>query len=265
MKKFFVVGNPIEHSLSPVIHNYWLEKNNINAKYEKKLLTKENIPEIISSLKSGKINGINVTVPFKGDFISFMDDLSDEAKQTNSVNTIYNLGEKLIGHNTDIAGFELAIRHCKYDINKKKILIIGAGGVVPSILVALKRMGVGKIFLQNRTVDKAKKLIEFFPETTLIEWGTKIEVDMIINATSVGLKENDNLNIDINGFEGNKFFYDVIYNPKETKFLKDAKSQGNITENGKMMFIYQAHQAFSVWHKILPKIDSELIKLIEND
>ena len=149
MKKYIVVGNPIDHSLSPEIHNYWFKKNSINANYEKKLLDKEDIPKIISQLKNNKLNGINVTVPFKNDFISYVDELSDEARQTNSVNTIYKIENKLIGHNTDIAGFELAIRHCKFNANNKKALIIGAGGVVPSIIVALKRIGVEKIFLKS--------------------------------------------------------------------------------------------------------------------
>ena len=263
MKKYIVVGNPIDHSLSPEIHNYWFKKNSINANYEKKLLNKEDIPKIISQLKNNKLNGINVTVPFKNDFISYVDELSDEARQTNSVNTIYKIENKLIGHNTDIAGFELAIRHCKFNANNKKALIIGAGGVVPSIIVALKRIGVEKIFLKNRTVENTKNLKVLYPEINIINWEDIINVDMIINATSVGLNKGEKLDIDIKNFGKNKFFYDVIYSPKETEFLKDAKSFGNMVENGKMMFIYQAHQAFSVWHKILPEIDNEVIKIIE--
>ena len=263
MKKYIVVGNPIDHSLSPEIHNYWFKKNNINANYEKKLLNKEDIPKIISQLKNNKLDGINVTVPFKNDFISYVDELSDEARQTNSVNTIYKIENKLIGHNTDIAGFELAIRHCKFNANNKKALIIGAGGVVPSIIVALKRIGVEKIFLKNRTAENTKNLKVLYPEINIINWEDIINVDMIINATSVGLNKGEKLDIDIKKFGENKFFYDVIYNPKETEFLKDAKSFGNIVENGKMMFIYQAHQAFSVWHKILPEIDNEVIKIVE--
>ena len=131
------------------------------------------------------------TVPLKKDFISYVDDLSDEARQTNSVNTIYNIGNKLVGHNTDIAGFELAIRHCKYNANNKKALIIGAGGVVPSIIVALKRIGVEKIFLKNRTAENTKNLKVLYPEINIINWEDIINVDMIINATSVGLNKGE--------------------------------------------------------------------------
>ena len=86
---------------------------------------------------------------------------------------------------------------------------------------------------------------------------------MIINATSIGLKENEEIKLDYENLGGNKFFYDIIYNPKETEFLKKAKILGNRTENGKMMFIYQAHQSFTIWHKIMPEIDDETIKLLE--
>ena len=158
MKKYLVVGDPIEHSLSPDIHNYWLTKNKINAIYEKKLIKKEEIPEIINSLKNGNLNGINITVPYKKDFVQHVDSLSSEAKETNSINTIYCVDGKLIGHNTDIAGFELSIRHCKYNANKKKALIIGAGGVVPSIIVALKKMNIEKIFVKNRSENNALNL-----------------------------------------------------------------------------------------------------------
>ena len=170
---------------------------------------------------------------------------------------------KLIGHNTDIAGFELSIRHCNYDANKKKVLIIGAGGVVPSIIVALKKMNIEKIFVKNRSENNALNLKKKFPEINLIDWNKTIDVDMIINATSIGLKKGEKLDIDLKKFGENKFFYDVIYNPKETNFLLDARKLGNLAENGKMMFIYQAHQAFSVWHKIFPVIDDEVIGIVE--
>ena len=169
----------------------------------------------------------------------------------------------MIGHNTDIAGFELSIRHCKYNANKKKALIIGAGGVVPSIIVALKKMNIEKIFVKNRSENNALNLKKKFPEINLIDWNKTIDVDMIINETSIGLKKGEKLDIDLKKFGENKFFYDVIYNPKETNFLLDARKLGNLAENGKMMFIYQAHQAFSVWHKIFPVIDDEVIGIVE--
>ena len=120
MKKYLVIGNPINHSLSPKLHNYWLKENNIDAIYDKKRLDENEHKNIISEIKEEKINGINVTVPFKKAVIPFLDELSPEAKDTQSVNTIYFQNGITIGHNTDIAGFELAIKYAKYDISNKK-------------------------------------------------------------------------------------------------------------------------------------------------
>ena len=262
MKKYLVIGNPIEHSLSPKLHNHWLKENNIEAIYDKKKLNENELKSIISEVKEEKINGINVTVPFKKAVIPFLDELSPEAKDTQSVNTIYLQNGNVVGHNTDIAGFELAIKYAKFDLNNKKIFILGAGGVSPSIIYALRKMKVSKISLTNRTKEKAESLKNLFKDLEIVEWGERIDFDMIINATSIGLKKEDGLNFDYSANGPDKYFYDVIYNPKETLFLKRAKLFGNKTENGKMMFIYQAHQSFTIWNKVMPKIDDETIKLI---
>ena len=263
MKNYLVIGNPIKHSLSPKLHNYWIKKNNINAQYDKKQINEKDIKEIIVEVKKGKIDGINVTVPFKRLVIPFMDDLSSEAKQTQSVNTIYLKNKKIIGHNTDIAGFELGIRHCKYNIINKKVLILGAGGIVPSIILALKKMKVSKIIVSNRTKTKAENLKNLFKGLEIVDWGTSPNFDMIINATSLGLEKNDKINLDFSKMNSDKFFFDVIYNPLETRFLKKAKEHNYKVENGKMMFIYQAHQAFTLWHKIMPQIDEETLNLLD--
>ena len=263
MKKYLVIGNPIEHSLSPKLHNYWLKENNIDAIYDKKRLDENELKNIISEVKEEKINGINVTVPFKKTVIPFLDELSPEAKDTQSVNTIYLQNGITIGHNTDIVGFELAIKYAKYDISNKKIFVLGAGGVAPSIIYSLKKMKASKITLSNRTKEKAENLKKLFEDLEIVDWGETIDFDMIINATSIGLNNEDEIKIDFSSIGLNKFFYDVIYNPGETIFLKKAKLFGNKAENGKMMFIYQAHQSFTMWHKKMPKIDDETIKLLD--
>jgi shikimate dehydrogenase len=263
MKKYIVIGNPIEHSLSPKLHNYWIKENNIDAVYDKKRIDHSELENIIFEVKEGKISGINVTVPFKKAAIPFLDELSTEANKTQSVNTIYLNNGKIIGHNTDVAGFELAIKYLKYNINNKRIFILGAGGVVPSIIFSLNKMQPSKIILSNRTRDKAENLKELFKNVEIINWGEMPDFDMIINATSLGLKKEDEIKLDISNVGNNKIFYDVIYNPIETNFLKKAKNLGHRVENGKMMFVYQAHQAFTLWHKVMPKIDSETIKLLD--
>ena len=262
MKKFCVIGNPIDHSLSPILHNFWLKRNKINAIYEKKLIEEKEIPKLIESLRKTEINGANVTVPFKNTVIPFLDELSAEAKKTNSVNTICVEKNKIIGHNTDIAGFELALRYINYDVKRKKAFIIGAGGVSPSIIFALKNMGCENIYLTNRTSEKAEKIKKTFSDISIQKWGDIPEFDIVINATSVGLN-NEKFDLEFSKVGNNKFFYDVIYNPSETNFLKEAKLNGNKTENGRMMFIYQAHQSFALWNKALPKIDEETIEILK--
>ena len=263
MKKYLVIGNPIEHSLSPKLHNYWIKNNNINAIYEKLKLNENEIESLILEVKEKKLNGINVTVPFKKAVIPYLDRLSLEAENTQSVNTIYLDDDKLVGHNTDISGFELGIKNSKIELTGKKILILGAGGVVPSIIFALNKMKVSGITISNRNKDKAEEIKNFFKNIKIVEWGEIPEFDMIINATSVGLNKDDQINLNFSKVGKNKFFYDVIYNPKETNFLKIGKKMGNKTENGKLMFIYQAFAAFKVWHGVEPEINKEVIKLLD--
>ena len=263
MKKFLVIGNPIEHSLSPLLHNYWIKNNNIEAIYEKQKLTENELEQLVFQIKEKKIKGINVTVPFKKAVIPFLDELSVEAKKTQSVNTIYLNNNKIIGHNTDIIGFETSIKKSNYDLHNKEVLILGAGGVVPSIIFALIKLKVSKIKISNRTKEKVENLKKLFKNIEIVEWGELPNFDMIINATSLGLKKEDKINLNFSSVSKNKFFYDVIYNPRETNFLKVGKNLGNIILNGKMMFIYQAFSSFRIWHGIEPHINEDVIKLLD--
>ena len=262
MKRYLVIGNPIEHSLSPKLHNYWFEKNNIDAKYGKRKIDKSDIPEIISEIKDNKLDGINVTVPFKSDVIPFLDTLSEESQITQSVNTIYKHDKKLVGHNTDIKGFKLSLKETQFNLENKTIFILGAGGVVPSIIYALEKLGASKIIVSNRTKQKTKNLKKYFSNISVIDWGSQPEFDMIINATSLGLNKEDNVGLNFRNINKESLFYDVIYNPKETNFLKTGKSLGCQVYNGKMMFIYQAFEAFKIWHNVKPEINEELKKFL---
>jgi shikimate dehydrogenase len=263
MKKFLVIGNPIDHSLSPKLHNYWIKKNKINAIYEKQKIENSDLEKLLFQIKEKKIYGINVTVPFKNSIIPFIDELTLEAKATKSVNTIYLENNRVIGHNTDIGGFETSIYKSNVDLASKKILILGAGGVVPSIIYALTKMKVSEITLSNRTKEKAENLKKHFKDIKIIKWGDIVDFDMIINATTLGLKEKDKINLNFPSSCKNKLFYDVIYNPKETIFLKTGKNLGNNIINGKLMFIYQALLAFNIWHKLKPDVNEEVLKLLD--
>ena len=126
-------------------------------------------------------------------------------------------------------------------------------------------MKASKIILSNRTKENAEILKRSFKNLEVIDWGKLTNFDMIINATSVGLKKDDKINLDFSEVGNDKFFYDIIYNPAETDFLKNAKKSDNKTENGKKMFIYQASAAFKIWHGIKPVIDDQILEIFNND
>ena len=263
MKKYLVIGNPINHSLSPKLHNFWIKQNRIDAFYDKEKLNSNQLEDLILKVRGKKIDGINITVPFKTTVIPYLDQLSSEAEQTKSVNTIYLKNKKVIGHNTDVYGFEKAINKINFKVTDKKIFILGAGGVVPSIIYALNKMGAINISISNRTKDKAQLVKDIFNNLKIVDWGDLPEFDVIINATSLGLNKDDRIELNFSSVGKDKLFYDVIYNPSETNFLKMGKKLGNKCENGKFMFIYQAFSAFKLWHNVDPMINNETIKLLD--
>ena len=279
MNKYLVIGNPIEHSLSPLLHNYWFKKYKIiDSIYEKKKVSKNDLKQIVQQIKNGKIKGINVTVPFKREILNYIDTSSHEAQLTKSVNTLVKEGNKIVGYNTDQAGFEISLSENNWSPKDRNILILGAGGVTTSILSNFIRVnGANKVYLSNRTRKKAEELKNLWDRAVdlfsmkkdtieVIDWGKKIELcDLVINTTSVGLKEDEKINFDFGDYENVKdaLFYDLIYNPKETNFLKDAKQRGNKTMNGKMMFLRQAQLAFEMWTGVSPEINDEVINLLD--
>jgi shikimate dehydrogenase len=265
LKNFLVIGNPIKHSLSPKLHNFWIKNHDLKAVYNKKEINNINLKDLIQELRTNKITGANVTVPFKKLVIPHLDEVSNLAKTTSSVNTIYKRGEKIVGDNTDSSGFEKALDHIDYKVAGKKIFLLGAGGVAPSIIYSLKKMKAGSITLSNRTKEKAQRIKEFFPNINIVNWGVMVDFDMIINATSLGLNNDDKLDFITDNNYKNKLFYDVIYNPKKTNFLAIGKKNGSRIENGKLMFLYQAQLAFEIWHGIKPLVDEAAIDLVTND
>ena len=277
MKKYLVIGNPIEHSLSPLIHNYWIKKYGlIDSVYEKKKVEKKDLKIIVDQVRNGQIKGLNITVPFKKEIIDLLDCVHGDALLTQSVNTLCKVNKEVHGYNTDTEGFKESLQDGSIDYENKNIFILGAGGVTSSILKAF--VGTAKkIYITNRTKKKAEELkklgdisiaaLQLEKETIeVIDWGKKPKVcDIVINTTSVGLKEDENLDLEFEDYENNKdvLFYDLIYNPRETNFLKNAKLRDNRTMNGKMMFLWQAKIAFKIWTNISPEIDDEAIRLLD--
>ena len=270
-KKFGIIGRPLSHSLSPTLHNYWFKKYRISANYSLIEIELNEIERIIEKIRNNALQGINVTVPYKQAVIHFLDLRVGDAKKTLSVNTIsLNKEGKVVGNNTDIYGFEQGflnkLRNQNFEQNV--VLVLGAGGVTASIIYALLNKKIEKIFVSNRTIEKAYEMRKKFPSIEILKWEnieTKAkDFDIIINTTSLGLVEGNDFKQEFKTTKPNLVYYDIIYNPEETMMIKKFKKKNILTYNGLEMFIYQGQKSFSLWNKIDPEIDIELKKKIES-
>ena len=264
-KKFGIIGNPLSHSLSPVLHNFWYEKYKLSANYSLIEIGLNEIEEVIKKIRNKELQGINVTIPYKQAVIPFLDLIISDAKETISVNTIsLNERDQIVGNNTDVYGLEQGFINKLRDQNleKNKVLILGAGGVTPSVIYALLKKGIKQIFLANRTIKKCEDIKKKFPYIEIIIW-EKIEaaaenMDIIINTTSLGLKNGIDFKEEFKVIKKNLIYFDVIYNPEETTMIKKFKKRNIETYNGLEMFIYQGQKSFFLWNKINPELDKEL-------
>jgi shikimate dehydrogenase len=271
MKKnlFAIIGKPLSHSLSPLLHNFWFKKYNVLGSYSFLEIQPDKIEGIIKKIRKGELKGVNVTVPYKQAVLPFLDLVVDDAKETLSINTIsLNDEGKIVGNNTDVYGLEQGFinRLNNQNLSKSKVLILGAGGVVPSVIYALSKKGAKQIFISNRTIKKAENIKKKFPFVEIVAWD-KIETnaekaDILINATSLGLKGGNNFTQEFKTTKSNLIYYDIVYNPEETPITKKFKKRNIQTYNGLEMFIYQGQKSFSIWNKINPAVNEELKKTI---
>ena len=259
--KFAIIGKPLSHSLSPILHNYWFKKYNIEANYELMEIEEAQIKKTIELIKKKEIKGINVTLPYKKAVIPFLSKIINDAEQTHSVNTILlDESDNVIGENTDVFGFQAG--YLQTFVNQKKnntkALILGAGGVSPSIILALKKLKITNIYLSNRTFEKSLFLKQKFKNLTLMKWEEYPkyinEFDIIINATSLGLNKGQDFKINFKEPKKNLIYVDTIYNPQQTNMIKHFKSKNIKTFNGLDMFIYQGQKAFFYGTKLIQKL-----------
>jgi shikimate dehydrogenase len=252
-----------------VLHKYWFKKYNINADYEIIEADDKELSEIIKKIKQGNYVGINVTLPYKQKIINYIDKIVNDAELTGSVNTVLlNNNKNVIGENTDVYGLQAAyLKEIDNNFNKKA-LIIGAGGVSPSVILSIKKSGIKNIFITNRTDEKCIFLKKKFNFLNIIPWeNLKSEIknfDIIINATSLGLKNGDDFNFNFSNTKSEVIYIDTIYNPLETKTFKYLRQEGRKVFNGLDMFIYQGQKSFYLWNKINPEIDDGLLELLNS-
>jgi len=270
MKKLYVVGNPVEHSKSPEIHNHWLKKYNLDYQYERlKLSLDEKIfveqkLDLIKKVRKGEIKGVNITVPFKKKFIDALDEIDESAKLAQAVNTIYKEGKKIIGTNTDGIGFCTSLKEDFNFVVPATIGILGSGGAAFGILSELIKYEPYSIEIWNRTISNAKKLVDNFKFSGIskkINWkindlsqGVHSCIGLFINTSYLGMKVNHKIDNDfLHLMSKQSFVYDINYNQEFTIFNQMADYRGIDPQknvNGKYMLIRQAAGSFKKWFNI---------------
>ncbi len=256
----FVIGKPINHSLSPVIHNFWIKKYQIDLEYKKMEVDKGSLPSLIEKVRRREITGLNVTLPYKKDIIMYIDEISHTAKDIGAINTIFLKKNKVYGENTDGIGFTRSLeKQTEFKFINKSIYILGAGGASYGIISELIKKKVQTIYVANRTKQKTIQLINYFKSKNhelnlkFVDWedlSPGSDVDLIINTTSFGMMENESLEINIKNLKDTLILVDIIYNPKETELLKFFRKKGFYCMNGLNMLIEQAAVSFKLWFNI---------------
>lgn len=254
----YVIGRPINHSLSPLIHNYWLKKYNKKEVYDKLDLNEEDLQDIIKRVSNREILGVNVTIPYKQKIYSLLRNLNIDAKESFAVNTIYRKNEKVYGENTDGKGFcEALIQETGFKFKQKKVLVLGAGGASYGLVSEILKREVNEIFISNRTQRKSELLIHNFNNNSkqikALSWEKLTpdkSIDLIINTTSVGLKKGEYINMNLDYISKKVIYSDLIYNPKKTETMKMFEEKGLFTQNGLGMLVNQAALSFKLWFDI---------------
>ncbi len=255
-----LIGDPVEHSLSPCIQNAAFRHCGLDFVYVAFRVKKEELEEAICGVRSLGIHGLNVTTPHKINVIPYLDGLDDTAKKTGSVNTIMNKNKKLIGYTTDGLGAIQALRYRGVDPSEKKIVILGAGGASRSVSLVLA-MHAAEIVILNRTVTKAEKLAEelrLYHETNasvkakeLNKQNARQEIkdaDILINATSLGMPPQENvMPVDSSLLRSDLVVFELVYEPCETKLLLEARKKGAVTIDGLTMLVFQGAVSFEIW------------------
>ena len=254
---YCILGNPVSHSKSPIMHNTFFKENKINAVYL--AFNIDNIKKGVDAVRELKIKGVSVTIPFKQKIIQYLDNIDEQAKAIGAVNTIINKNGFLTGYNTDWHGGVEPLK--KYGIQDKQIGLIGAGGAAHAIAYGIIK-NKGNLTIINRSPEKGKKLASLFDSDFLdINEIQNKNFDIIINTTPLGMiPDIDNSPVNKRILNKKMIVMDIVYNPLETKLLKDAKEAGCKIIDGLSMFIYQGAEQFKLWTGIKPS--TELMRKI---
>ncbi|QQN65675.1 shikimate dehydrogenase [Bradyrhizobium diazoefficiens] len=266
-----VIGLPVAHSRSPVIHNYWLKAHGIRGAYVPLAVTPERLDDALRGLVALGFRGCNVTMPHKQTAMARLARVNDTAKRIGAVNTIVVEADgTLSGFNNDGNGFVQSLRDAKADWrgDAGPILLLGAGGASRAVVVALLENGARDIRIANRTAEKAQAIAqEFRSAVSTVAWGDRAtalgDVALLVNCTDRGMVGKDALDIDLSRLKPATLTADLIYTPLETPFLAEARARGCVTVNGLGLLLNQARLAFKAWFGVMPDVTPELIKAIE--
>lgn len=247
---FLLIGNPVSHSVSPLMHNTALEHFEINAKYYAVSVSMGEITSLIAHFNSDSFLGANITIPHKQNFLDAVDELTKEASEIGAINTILKKEGKLIGDNTDAYGFAKPLEDYLSDIDLDRAIVFGSGGATKAILYALNDLGFEEVVMVSRNPSKYSGL----NDVVLSSYDTWTEYakdcSLIINATPLGMIPNvdaspvEEQNVE---FLEEKLCYDIVYNPRETTFLKQSRRAGGEPIDGLDMLIYQGAKSFQLW------------------
>ncbi len=257
-----IIGKPIKQSLSPYLHNYWINKYSLSSYYLP--LPVSNINHIRVSLKKLNFLGLNVTIPFKKNIINQLDLIDKSAKNIRAVNTLVFKNNKLKGFNTDIIGFKKGLFKKKWN-KKRPVIIFGAGGAAEAVIYFLKLEKIKDITIVNRTKKRATEMARKYEK---VKFTTDFNLDiseagLIINTSSLGMIGYPDLKIKLNKTNKEAIIYDIVYNPINTKLIQEAKKQKLEFVTGLDMFIEQARASFEIWFQVTPEVNSNLIDNIK--
>ncbi len=257
IKKLAVIGDPIEHSLSPKMHAEFIRLTGENAEYKKIHVKADELADIIDKIRKD-MRGVNVTAPHKVAVMEYLDEVTEDARLFGAVNTIVNESGRLIGYNTDAQGFYNSLVYEGIEVKGKDILFFGAGGATRSVCIYLAQKGARTVTVINRTKERAKELSEYVKDAIGYDIKTEIlfpHYDVVINTTSAGMAPQLDVlpYTDIDFIDSKTAVLDMIYNPPETRLLKVAKEKGAKTANGLGMLICQGILAYELFtEKALP-------------
>jgi len=265
-----VCGWPIHHSLSPLLHNFWLKETGLKGAYIPFALRQDKAVEAFQTLKRTSIVGVNVTLPLKAQAFEAADDVTDDAGKLGVANCLFKRHGKLIAHNTDLEGFVaplLTVMSVK-ELTQRSALIIGAGGASKAVIGALLSLGVPEICLINRTDKKAQDLVDMVnvPSLYAAPWAKRQEAveraGLIVNASAAGMSGKPALDISLSDAPKKALIYDLIYTPIMTPLLKDAKRNGLKTMGGLDMLIAQARPSFKLFYGAAPNAEADPTEML---